>query len=118
MFKRFVLFLDDERFPAEGTAFDVLFLCRNVECAKAIFLRNDDENVQWTVSFDHDLGEGKLTGKDFANWLVDLDMANEHGEIFNRLEWTVHSQNPVGAENIKKYLESYESFKNRRNAPG
>ncbi len=50
------------------------------------------------VSFDHDLG-GKKTGYDCAKWLV-----NKGIKLKN---FTVHSANPVGKENIIKLLEAF-----------
>ena len=56
------------------------------------------------MSFDHDLGENEPTGYDIAKWLAE-----------NCLErWPlvvkVHSQNPVGAENIR----NFDGFVRRR----
>lgn len=59
------------------------------------------------ISFDHDLGEGK-TGYDCAKFLVEFCMDYD----LKLPEFTVHSQNPVGKENIEKlflnFLEKYE----------
>lgn len=54
------------------------------------------------ISFDHDLGEGK-TGYDCAKFLVEfcLDKNLKLPKFF------VHSQNPVGKENIEKLLENF-----------
>jgi hypothetical protein len=62
------------------------------------------------VSFDHDLGEDTETGYDFAKWLVEADL---DGRIIllDNFTFTVHSANPVGAENIQKLLDAYLKFK-------
>jgi len=56
------------------------------------------------ISFDHDLGDG-LTGYDCAKWLVEYDL--ETGLMPADFSFYVHSQNPVGASNIKNLLNSY-----------
>ena len=58
------------------------------------------------VSFDHDLGPGK-NGYDCAKWLVNWCM--EHG--YGVPTYTIHSANPVGAENIKSVFETYYKVK-------
>lgn len=59
------------------------------------------------ISFDHDLGEGK-TGYDCAKFLVEFCMDCD----LKLPEFIVHSQNPIGKENIEKlffnFLEKYE----------
>jgi len=54
------------------------------------------------ISFDHDLGLGK-TGFDCAKWLVEYCLDNQ----VSLPEFTVHSQNPVGKENIEKLLANF-----------
>ena len=55
------------------------------------------------ISFDHDLGEGK-TGYDCAKYLVEYCL-----DHFKTLpDYKVHSQNPVGKENIEKLLENFK----------
>lgn len=60
------------------------------------------------ISFDHDLGEGK-TGFDCAKFLVEFCLDNGVLEI----NFQVHSQNPVGKENIEKLLANFNRLKNR-----
>lgn len=57
------------------------------------------------ISFDHDLGEDKLTGYDFAKWLVEYDL--RHGLMPADFDYNVHSANPVGAANIRGLLDCY-----------
>jgi hypothetical protein len=118
------LFLDDERMPGDVTWIDI------GGGATWNIVRSFDQAVEWVnqngfpdvISFDHDLGyEGydttesgivvvtnakeEKSGYDFAKWLVDLDMdTNAMPENFS---FTVHSKNPIGAANIKGYLDSY-----------
>lgn len=113
------LFLDDERnpnqvtwvsFPAPYYKFDIV---RNY-LEFVIHVRS--LGVPDFVSFDHDLadvhyeamlrgssdyGEEK-TGYDCAKWLVHYCL--EQGHVFPA--FTVHSMNPVGKENIEKYIEN------------
>ena len=71
------------------------------------------------ISFDHDLADihytatGNIdilksewqekTGMDCAKWLVDYCIDNK----LDLPEYFVHSANPVGKENIEKYLGNY-----------
>ena len=57
------------------------------------------------ISFDHDLGLEE-SGYDCAKWLVDYCL--DHN--LHLPEFEVHSQNPVGKENILALLNN---FKNR-----
>ena len=100
------LFLDDIRLPAEKG----FILARSVADAKYYI-------EQWGcpsfISFDHDLGSMGYE-KDFveesgyylAKWLVYRD-AYSPNFIPENFDFTVHSQNPVGAENIRTYLNNY-----------
>ena len=88
-------------------------------------VRNYEEFVEWIeknglpdlVSFDHDLAEihydpstwtegfeySEKTGYSAATWLVEHCM-------YNKLEMPycqVHSQNPVGSENIRVLINNY-----------
>lgn len=60
------------------------------------------------ISFDHDLGEGK-TGFDCAKFLVEFCLDNGVSDI----NFQVHSQNPVGKENIEKLLDNFNRVKNQ-----
>ena len=57
------------------------------------------------ISFDHDLGwdekknEERKSGYDCAKWLVENKIP--------LMKFNVHSANPVGAENIRKLLQSW-----------
>ena len=98
------LFLDDERFPPDmdGEGYRLWVIVRNynefVECLQMY-------GMPEFISFDHDLGDS-LDGYECAKWLgmrcVDSGT--------NIPEFYVHSQNPVGANNINFYLASAQKF--------
>ena len=88
------------------------------------------------VSFDHDLGEyipsggvpspistiegviilssethtGYTAAKSLIYWFW---LADDYGYVNEFPKWSVHSANPVGAENIRKLLENYEKHINQ-----
>ncbi len=102
------LYVDDIRTPDDKT-FNV---ARTVAEAQ-ILIRQ--QGVPEFISFDHDLGVdemGKLfpTGYDLAKWIVEMDM-DAVLTLPNEFDFTVHSKNPVGAENIRSYLNNYLVFK-------
>ena len=57
------------------------------------------------ISFDHDLGLGN-TGYDCAKFLVEYCLDNE----ISTINFTVHSQNPVGKENIECLLNNFNKL--------
>jgi len=106
------MYLDDLRTPIKE--FD--FLVRSYDEAIFIIKSNGVPNF---ISFDHDLGinkDGKAlkSGYDLAKWLVRNDMTGKY-IIPSNFMFKVHSQNPVGKQNIISLLNSYLSlrFKNK-----
>ena len=117
------LFLDDERKPSDvtwvliggvgswGATWEVVRSCAE---AKEWVLKNGFPDV---ISFDHDLSEihyandysDESTGYDFARWLIERDM--DMHSMPDNFSFTVHSKNPVGAENIAGLLNNYINFK-------
>ncbi len=97
------LFLDDERIPA--TTDDHVFIARDYD--SAIILVTYHNKCPTYISFDHDLGLDSLTGYDFAKWLVEKDLDEDGKFIPPTFYFDVHSQNPVGKENIEEYLNGY-----------
>lgn len=94
---RYRLFIDDERMPTEPD----WFVARNsyqAICALVMY------GMPYEIAFDHDLG-GQDTSMVFINKLVDFlnDGAVEFPEDF---KYSVHSQNPIGAENIRCYMNN------------
>jgi hypothetical protein len=88
-------------------------ICRSfTEFAVSVLTRG----VPYFVSFDHDLADihydpetqkesfayDEKTGYDCAKWLAEY--CREHDIRFP--EWAVHSMNPVGTQNITKYLKN------------
>ena len=102
------LFIDDERFPPDDN--------KNWRIARTL-----DEAITLVqthglprfISFDHDLGDDTPTGHDIAQALVDLDLDGKINMPVD-LDYYVHSQNPVGRQNIDALLKGYLSFKARQ----
>lgn len=106
------LYIDDLRTPVDAT----FIIARTVVDAQNLI---GTCGVPIFISFDHDLGiddNGNLlpTGYDFVKWLVEMDM---EGVIIlpDSFDFKVHSQNPVGAKNIREYLQNYLEFRNQHN---
>ena len=55
------------------------------------------------ISFDHDLGE-EFSGYDCAKYLVDYCLDHQ----LPLHDFAVHSQNPVGKENIERLLNNFK----------
>lgn len=125
----YYLFLDDVRMPKQATVNLIPLatvsgigntqwhIVRNFEAFCAIV---EGKGVPAVVSFDHDLSEEHLkevisnkydfdyvrfrdTGYDAAKWLCYY--CQQQGVPFPK--WYVHSFNPVGTENIKKFIQGF-----------
>lgn len=96
------LFIDDERYPADNCDPAEWVIARSFADVKRVISVHG-----WPlfISFDHDLGEREPSGKDIANWIVDCDMNSN--VLDKEFSFTVHSQNPVGAQNIEMFLGQY-----------
>jgi hypothetical protein len=93
------LYLDDIRTPKT----DGWVIKRSYEEAVVHVLEYGFPNY---VSFDHDLGDADdKTGLDFAKFLVELDQITMH--MPKDFDFNVHSANPVGAANIRHFMEGY-----------
>ena len=98
------LFLDDERDPV-GNGWTV---CRSVAEAVAV---TELFGLPSYVSFDHDLGTGPApqgydnTGMGLAHWLADQVM--DGAVLPKSFEFYVHSQNPIGAANIRGFMRNF-----------
>jgi len=58
------------------------------------------------ISFDNDLGEGQKEGRHLAAWI-------EEEAYFNRIpsmEWVIHSENPIGKNEIFMAMSNAEAF--------
>lgn len=98
------LFLDDERYPPDDDGFSYLWrIARNVDDAM-YYIRTC--GMPDFMSLDHDLGYGKMTGMDFVKTLT--WWCDRRGISPTAVNYYVHSMNPVGAENMRSYLESWK----------
>jgi hypothetical protein len=114
------LFLDDLRFPADvrydyGQYKDIV-ICRSMDDAVWAV---QQYGLPSFISFDHDLadihyiiGTGEKTGLSFAKWFCDYIQDNEL-KFPDGFDYYVHSANPVGAENIRKYMENFIKYCNK-----
>jgi len=103
------LFLDDLRDPSKtypDRDVSDWVICRSFDEAVQ---RIEDLGYPDEIFFDHDLGNGP-TGYDFAKFLVNEDLNKNSFPI--GFCFSVHSANPIGAENIKNLLDTYLRFKN------
>ncbi len=100
------MFIDDERMPPDGE----WVIVRSVLEAQDYITVHGMPNY---VSFDHDLGSldgyPLPTGYDFALWLTQQDL--DHNSLPQDFDFYVHSQNPIGKENIISLLDNYLEFK-------
>lgn len=111
------LFIDDERFPPNDG--EEWIIARSFYDVGNILY---EKGMPEFISFDHDLGEKQKTGYDIAKYLCDLDMdfgvspdhlSNKYS-LPDNFDFYVHSQNPIGAENIRKYLNNYLKKKRKQ----
>jgi hypothetical protein len=107
--ERYALFIDDERFPPDHAGVNWVVV-RSLDEAVAHVER---AGAPSKVSFDHDLGDGVPTGKDFANWLIERDLDAGGAFLPADFEWVVHSMNPIGAANIAGLMSAYLKSKAR-----
>lgn len=96
------IFLDDEREPINSL--DYVIVRSYSEFIHAVI--NADERITF-ISFDHDLGEDSLDGMACCKYLVGLDMSRNGKLLDKDFTYYVHSQNPIGKENIEGYLDQY-----------
>jgi len=102
MSKPYRLFIDDERDP----------VCPNCW----IVVRSSDHAIKVVASlglpveiaFDHDLG-GDDTSIKFINWLMD-GLLDGNLILPENFKYSVHSQNPIGANNIKHKMDALINF--------
>ena len=102
----FRLFLDDERFPPDDGRDDWI-ICRTVKHAQDLLITG---RVRF-CTFDHDLGDNLPTGMDLAKWMVEKDVDSGGRFLPPDFTFDVHSQNPVGATNIRGLLDNWFKVK-------
>lgn len=94
------LFLDDERFPPDDGSEWVI-----VRSSFNAWAYCYDNGCPSFISFDHDLGEND-TAMLFIHTLINHDL-DHPGFIPADFSFEVHSQNPIGKQNIEGLLNSY-----------
>lgn len=99
------LFIDDERDPVG----DDWTICRSY--SETIRTLTANKDCPQYISFDHDLGPEEMTGYDIAKWIVNFDIKRAGTYIPFDFDWYVHSQNPVGRDNINGLLSNYLGVK-------
>jgi len=104
------LFIDDERNPPISWCDEPVKICRSSsEAISCISMHG----IPDFISFDHDLG-GEDTAIKVINWLENSCI--EHNLRFSEsFEFYVHSQNPVGAENIQYRMQALIKHFSRKN---
>lgn len=93
---QYKMFIDDERFPVDSDWMIVRSSQEAIDCVVKYGLPQH-------INFDHDLG-GIDTSMKFIGWLIDFMFDNDLKFPLG-FTWDVHSQNPVGAKNIRGIME-------------
>jgi hypothetical protein len=106
--EKYSIWLDDERpinhiWKKHNKNIDILTPKDYVEFVQII---NDKSQLPVSISFDHDLGEGK-TGYDAMKFLVDYIIDNNLENLADEIVINVHSANPIGAKNIEMYWANF-----------
>ncbi|MBF5007276.1 YqiA/YcfP family alpha/beta fold hydrolase [Diaphorobacter caeni] len=100
------MFLDDERMPPGDES--QWRICRSSNDAMQAMLQ---QGVPDFISFDHDLG-GDDTAMIFVKWLIDKDL-DSLGFIPAEFSFEIHSQNPIGAHNLRQTLYGYLTYRDQ-----
>ncbi|MEG1299462.1 MAG: hypothetical protein RSC93_01970 [Erysipelotrichaceae bacterium] len=114
-----LIFLDDERNQTDVTWLDYsryngffLVTVRSTREVRDFVVQNITDFKNTVFSLDHDLQEfdetGEQTGYTFVRWLVEYMVDN--GYNLDDLNVIVHSKNPIGKQNIEKYVENAKKF--------
>lgn len=100
--KHWKLFLDDERFPAKHIENAII----RRSSKEAIELCLEMKSFPNEIMFDHDLG-GDDTSIHFIRWMIDMLLDDQSGNFKLPVDfkYSIHSQNPIGAANIKSYMD-------------
>ena len=89
------LFIDDERFPVDSSFVVVRSSAEAMDWVKA-------NGIPQHICFDHDLGGDDTSMvflKQLSEWMMDNWKTFPEG-----FSYGIHSQNPVGRENIKGWM--------------
>ncbi len=93
------MFLDDERFPTDETA-------EIVRSSEEAFQMIFDKGIPKHIYFDHDLG-GQDTSMEFIKTWIAYMYENPEIQMPKNFSYSIHSQNPVGAANIRNLLNGW-----------
>lgn len=97
----YTLFIDDERYPVDTSC----VMARSSQEAIAIVKSN---GVPSEILFDHDLG-GNDTSMIFIDWLINAALDGEVS-VPESFTFSVHSQNPIGKQNIESKMNAFIAF--------
>lgn len=97
---KYFLFIDDIRNPNFESDIEIK-IARNSDEAISIL---KEFGIPYSISFDHDLG-GDDTSIIYINALTDYIIDNNI-KFSKEFKYYVHSQNPVGAQNIISKMDS------------
>ena len=95
---KYKLFIDDERYPIG----DSWVIARTSNEAVEII---KEHGIPSFISFDHDLG-GSDTSMIFIHKMIDFILDGDM-MIPDNFDFYVHSQNPIGKQNIEGILKSF-----------
>ena len=101
------LWIDDIRPAPEGYIW-----VKSVNEAKSLISENipyiiSDITEECVINTDHDAGEFANDGGDYIelfDWLERVDI-NDVQVLGDRFKYHIHSQNPVGVENMRRIIE-------------
>ncbi|MCX7592415.1 MAG: hypothetical protein N2235_01395 [Fischerella sp.] len=102
------MFIDDERFPP-GNINEWVIVRSSREAVNYVTANG----VPDFISFDHDLGSDD-TAMEFVNWLINAHL-DRTIQTFPSV-FDVHSQNPIGARNIRVTMQRYIDFNEQNTA--
>ena len=120
-----LIFLDDERFVGEAywisdlRKYDQVMHIRSAfqffDFIDKLFDNSDEYSIENVVfSFDHDLQSFKdgieYTGYSCAKYLVDKIIYSDNPKYISKLQYYVHSKNPIGKQNIISFIENAKKF--------
>lgn len=95
------LWIDDVRKPPCGEGW---FIAHSVNQAKTVihFYEHNMSDDTILISLDHDAGDFARDGGDYIKL---LDWLEEEGIVDTGYSFHIHSQNPVGVENMRRIIE-------------
>lgn len=87
-------YLDDMRPCPDG-----MILKRTIEEMMLEIMRHQCSQEPFYIDFDHDLGSEEYSGYDVAKYIIQCGAP--------LVSFSIHSSNPVGANNIRQLLTHY-----------